>query len=509
MCIRQDPFARLNSNNRPTAMDLLRDALPNSSIRLSSLIDRTQTNPRASLLQPAATTQPATTNQPSRPATTSQPNTTTTTSQPSRPASQPTNTQPNTTTNTSQPSRPVSQPTTNQPTTSQPPTNNTNQPATRPGTPVSTTPPTETVIDEPPFAAPSTEPNTGTSTGVPNNITNNATADNSTNATGPITWFLPDWDRQETIPGSISDIGKQTLRALDQCMKAVNQTSQAIAAAAEATAVCEASVDCSKLENQYNQTTQLIVIAAEANNHAQAKVNSTLDAVSEVAKLIQQAREELPDNDKLYAGVAAYCADIVKMVEFQARLAAEATANASAKCRIIVNMTCFDCPRRPSNFTHYLAKVKEIEGKCDAKAPIPNSFYIPGTNTIRIKSSGSNYLTCRDGQIQLSNNLDSYWIPTTVGQRIVALKHTSGGYLQIQENGDVDCSATSSCDPKSNFYVSWSSNQCEKNPPNYISLRNLNGRYLSIDESGDLITSKQDIYSENELFKGYNYNDIC
>jgi hypothetical protein len=101
----------------------------------------------------------------------------------------------------------------------------------------------------------------------------------------------------------------------------------------------------------------------------------------------------------------------------------------------------------------------------------------------------------------VSQNFDSLWTPEEIGSRIIALKHESGGYLSISNEGVVKCNSKTKCSEESNFYVIFSSKLCPKDRPNFIALRAFNGKYLSINEGN--VSSSDDIYSEDELFSGY------
>jgi hypothetical protein len=383
------------------------------------------------------------------------------------------------------PTRPVTPPATTGTTTPQPETPRT-QPEIATSTPSSTahTPPTPPVSEEDedenePTILPTTRPRS-------------------------INIELPRWENPSSIPPNISPIANQTLRALHNCMKAVNQTNNVIKAATEAIAVCEANVTCSELGTQFQQTQNLVTIAAEEHNKATASVNKTLLAVDEVRRLLDESHADL--NDKLSASIAVYCEEIVNIVEEQARLAAQATADASAKCKIILNISCVDCPRRPSNYSYVIhGDVQESNGTCESKHPIPQSFYVHGTGVIRLQV-GKKYLSCEDGTVKLSTQSNSFWEPRIVGSRIVALKSTgSGTYLIIDEAGKVSCEGKSPCESYTNFYVVWSSGLCERTEANYIALRNINGLYLSVSE--EKISSQRDVYSEHELFKGFSFEE--
>jgi hypothetical protein len=147
-------------------------------------------------------------------------------------------------------------------------------------------------------------------------------------------------------------------------MKASNASSIAINAAAEASAICFVNLTCNELGSQYHKSTNLIEVANKANQQVQASVNTTLDAVNNVKQLLNP--KNLTSEDLLNAGISQYCSNIAQQIQEQAQLSANATASAIAQCSIILNLTCYTCSKRISDYYPIIIPQEDTD-YCKAK----------------------------------------------------------------------------------------------------------------------------------------------
>jgi len=222
--------------------------------------------------------------------------------------------------------------------------------------------------------------------------------------------------------------------------------------------------------------------------------------------------------DKAKIQTATYLAQSAKGCSDQTNRVAAATAQASAQCQIIVNVTCNQVIEPPkSTYNAIVQTCRNSFTQLCFNDPnlLPSSFWVSpngGTvffNTYIILRTNSNILMgcSNQGKIVIFTSTtitnDKLWMPVQVGKNVAAFKSYYGGYLTVNDDGKYSCSQTTMCDSNNYFDVILSSNLCANDTPNYVALRSFKG-YVSL--SSNSISTKPYIYSANELFVGYNYD---
>lgn len=142
---------------------------------------------------------------------------------------------------------------------------------------------------------------------------------------------------------AVGAMANDVLATTNAHQEASQAAQQAVAAYSKAVATCQANVTCDQAKNQLIQVQSQQQVVSSAMAKIQS-MGSQMTSAADKAKSILASIANKTNPDAVGAAAVLAASDVTNLLAQQTGITAQATANAVATCKVIVNVTCIVCP---------------------------------------------------------------------------------------------------------------------------------------------------------------------